>query len=518
MKKHLFLCLITLVSANAIAAEVKDGKAGADDVFGHTFFTIRPEFLSAHPEKTTMFRDRALARCDGNGGAIQFVPFGGKSTKSKDLMKYFAPCPKTELVVDSNGDNLLRDIDPLFFGIQLANEESNYQSTIAWRPERTVGGIGITYRQYLGRDCDPACRKWWLEISGPILHVRNKVKLEETNRVVTGTLSDVSNENMLEAFKGETNILTTGTSFSFGRINDESKTGMSKTGAVIELKIGYDYYDDECVSIGGYFGLHIPASKKGNGVQMFEAIPGFNQHFGFMTGFLAGAEIWRDCDRSLSLEVETNHRYFIQNTQTRSFDLKGRKWSRYMFIADKEQPINEGEFQGFAVEPAINVLTRKMKVHPRYSFDINSGFVYDNDCGFRGEIGYNFYVRQSERVRLKEEWDNNRYAVAGLSGFVDINDRLATNQANLISNIADLAQNEDMDITDDNVTIRGEQLGLESALHPCVMTNLIYGSLGYHWDDRCYPLFVGLGGSYEISGRNTGLNRWLVWGKFGVSL
>ena len=163
MKKHLILSLTLFSAGTMFAAEVdKDGKnARGDDVSGHTFFSVRPEFQSAFPEQITMFRDRAQARCDGSGGAFQFVAFGVRSTKSKDLMQFFGPCPKSELVVDSDGTNTVggvdlqtdinRDINPLHFGIQYTGANNRFKSTIQFRPRRSVGGVGISWKHYLGK-------------------------------------------------------------------------------------------------------------------------------------------------------------------------------------------------------------------------------------------------------------------------------------------------------------------------------------------------------------------------------
>ncbi|MGE0009437.1 MAG: hypothetical protein AB7F19_02755 [Candidatus Babeliales bacterium] len=540
MKKHLILSLLvaSALAFNAQALDTDRDLFKGDDVYGQTFFSVRPEFESAFPEKTVGFRDRAKARCDGHGGAFQFVPFGGRSTKSKDLMKYFSPGGQTTLVVDSNPDfpvngigsqsDVQRDINPIHFGINYTlNGEpggpaGRFRSVIQFRPERTVGGLGITYRQYVGRNCDCDDRTWWFEISAPILHVRNKMNLTETLITTSGEPVDgggiLSPANMTEAFTGAVEFFGTGTRMSFGLINDlrdnnnqtfdgiqSPKSAMRAWGSDIELKLGRDWYTSDCVYMGGYVGLHIPASRKPNGRYVFEAIPGFNQHFGFMTGLLAGVEIWRDCDRSLSWEFETNHRFWIQNTQVRSFDLKNRPWSRYMIVRRED-----GE-----IAPGINMFTRQMKVHPRYSFDINTGLVYGNDCGFSAELGYNFWARQGERVKLKEPFPP---ANLGLVGFDD-EGNIDPDFINRLSNIGDNNTGANYPlITLPDSGIRPQDLNLLSAAAPACLSNTIYGALGYAWDDRCYPLFVGLGGSYEFSGKNTALNRWLVWGKFGVSI
>ena len=355
MKKHLILS-VTMLSAVAFNAQAMvttvsttTNKLKGNDVYGHTFLSVRPEFESAFPEKTSQFRDRAMARCDGNGGAFQFVAFGGQSVNARGLMKYFSPSGQTSLVVNSNPatggqSDIARDINPLNFGISYLNADGTpgtFSSVIQFRPKRSVGGLGITYRQYVGRECDVADRQWFFELSAPILHVRNKMNLTETNVVTTGAPATVatagftSPANMTQAFMGTVEFINSGTTMQYGLINDISdknnptlvgnnngrnKKPMSATGSDIELKLGYDYYNNECCHFDGYVGLHIPASRKPNARYVFEAIPGFNQHFGFMLGGSSGIEVHRNCDRSLSIEAETNVRYFVRNTQLRSFD------------------------------------------------------------------------------------------------------------------------------------------------------------------------------------------------------
>jgi len=70
----------------------------------------------------------------------------------------------------------------------------------------------------------------------------------------------------------------------------------------------------------------------------------------------------------------------------------------------------------------------------------------------------------------------------------------------------------------DRGIISQNDLDLSSAAHPCVISHTVYGAAGYYWDNLCFPIMIGLGGSYEFSGRmNTSLDRWLIWGKFGIS-
>jgi hypothetical protein len=65
--------------------------------------------------------------------------------------------------------------------------------------------------------------------------------------------------------------------------------------------------------------------------------------------------------------------------------------------------------------------------------------------------------------------------------------------------------------------ITTDDLDLRSAAHPCSQQQTIYGALGYHYDDYCYPTVLGIGGSYQFCEYNTALNQWMLWGKVAVS-
>lgn len=301
----------------------------------------------------------------------------------------------------------------------------------------------------------------------------------------------------------------------------EKKTGV----ADIELKLGYDYLDCDTCHLDGYFGIVIPTSTRPKGEYLFEAITGHNRHAGFMMGASYGMLVWENCDKMISWEIDTNSRYLFRNTQTRSFDLKNRPWSRYM-LAIKDQAaataIEGGTFENALANatPGINVFTKKMHITPRFSFNINTAFVYENGCGFHAELGYNFWARQAERAKLKDEWTNE---VALLN--VDPNAYTggtygSLNVVNRLSNVGDDNTGTGVEYStgENGNAIRLQDLNLQSAAHPAAMSHIVFLTAGYEWDDYCYPIYAGFGGSYEFSGVNTAVNRWTLWGKFGVSI
>ena len=538
---------LTLIILSCIGYAFADENNETSDVTGHTFYSIRPLYQSAMPEKLSHFRDRALARDCGWGGAFDFTFFGGRTTRTKDLGEFFMFCHKNELAVNSDGDNLLRDVNPLHFNIQYGDLDGPYQgsfsSEIEFRPRQSVFGFGITYKQYLSyNDCCE--RVWWLEVGLPVYHVRNDMRFKESNIEFEGDLRDGSAANMEEAFKGTTKY-PSGDTWEFGKIDGRRKRTRV---AEVEVKIGYDYIDCETCHLDSYFGVLIPASRRPKGEFVFEAIPGHNFHGGFLFGGSYGFLAWENCDKHIYVEIDTNSRYLIRNTQTRSFDLKNRPWSRYMLtIKDRdaaEEIAKSSDLEDALkfLTPGINIFTRKVRVHPRFAFNINTSFVYES-CGFHAELGYNFWARQGEKVKLKDKWEEGP-AIVHLdidSLNLDIGDS-PLNSATIVNRLSNVGNDnigttgnpsnntpplascgvpyrDSTDGTDENITIiRQQDLNLQSAAHPCATSHLVFLSAGYHWDECSYPIYAGLGGSYEFSAVNTAVNRWTLWGKFGVSI
>lgn len=526
MKKLLGLSLVALgaaFSASGDCGPSASTKGQTSDVYGHTFFTVRRPFYPALPEMVSgPWRGAALRRDCGIGGAIQVVGFGGQSTNSKDLSRYFGPNGNSDFTVGLSQQGLtLADINPAHFNVGVGL--TTFSSTISFRPRQTFAGVGIQYRQYLGyNDCCE--RKWFLDIALPVVHVKNDMRLTETVTASVGTLTTGAAANMIQGFAGTTGFIgSTGNAvrMNYGKI-DGSRSNTRLQDVIV--RVGYQYVCEEHCHFLGYVGIDAPAGNKPKAEYVFEPIVGNNQNVGIMTGWEAGWEIWCDCDRSLWFEFDANSTYFIRNTQRRLVDLKNRPWSRYMttFASTADAAAN-------VITPGANVFARKLKVHPRFEVNMTTALVY-NQCGFQGEIGYNFWARQAERVTLNEPWTLGPSIAA-----LNLASGTVANQTNRLSNIGDNnlgagcggvaatptgANINLLDATGAVISSRLIQLcdlNLNSAAHPAAMSHVVYGSLGYCFD-CCWPIFAGIGGSYEFTGVNTALNRWTVWGKLGLSI
>ncbi len=483
-------------------------RTGEGDVTSHTFFSVRPQFQSSMPEKVSLFRpDRLEMAQNGWGGAFQMVFFGGRSTHPENLARFFFPFNKTSLdVVEGdesiapNGGFIPRDIDPSHFNIRTVNE--NFRSKISICPRQSTFGIGLAYRQALSY-LEAGCPGFWGEISFPITRVRNELCFRE--RIINngggplddptaGTYGTRPVANMTEAFRQPL--------FRFGRIDTRCCT-LEKWGvADIELKLGYNTINRDCCHANTYVGIIIPTGNRPKARHVFEPIIGHNKHFGFMIGGNIGYELWACDDARLGVEIDTTAKYFLRACERRSFDVIDKSWSRYMAVyANQADAIADPA----VITPGINVFTQNVQVTPRFSYDMNTAFVYTN-CSWDVELGYNFYARQAEKIELCKFPFSPAFADTTV-GFINPA-RTINHQFQLLNPIR---------AETNYIPLTRCDLNLDSAGHPAVISHIVYGTLGYEWEDICYPTNIGIGGSYEFSSTNLGLHRWNVWGKFGFA-
>lgn len=470
----------------------------------HSFFYVRPQFQSASPERVTLFRDPINAREEGRGGAVQAVFFGGESRDRSKVAKFFTPfCKSTLLVSTDLADN--PDILPQHFNIQLPE----FKSTICLNMEQKVFGFGLDWKQGFWKYRED---QWlWFEVSMPIEHIENKVILKETvdteaTTAVTGI--PTTPINMVEAFKQ--------TAFCFGKIDCGHCNEITKV-ADVEIKLGYEWLKNDCCFLESYIGALCPAGNVPCARYMFEPIAGHNHHAGVLIGGSGSFDFWyiERCGASVTFAFDSDARYLFDRCERRSFDLKYRPWSRYMQVyANKEQAQQAFDDRSNTLfTPGINAFTQPLCVKPRLAVSSNEALIL-NYKKLQAEIGYNLYTRQAECVKLACKWqDTIALKQLGQDGeavpFGSTNNIQGINYYNVCTDQPLANYNKNIITADD--------LNLESAAHPAVFSNTVYGSLGLRWEDYKFPCFLGVGASYEWCDDFSALNRWNAWLKGGVS-
>jgi len=507
VKRIFVLALLTITSVQAVTRS-------------HTFYSLRPNFQSAMPERVSLFRNELLDECQGFGGAVEFVPYAGNTTQAGrgQMARFFLPpgCitnalrvrefnPERELNTANTDDgNPLKDLEARHFNIRTVNE--TFSSTITIAPEQSVLGLGIAYKQTLSAKSD-GTPGFWIEISLPIERVENRLNLHETiendgggPRQEVGLNMVPRQANMVDALNQE--------SWHYGRI---SKKKLSHWGlADVELKFGYNSYDCDAYSIATYGTIIIPTGDKVRGKTMFEPIIGNNRHFGFSLGSSYAYQMWCKNRYTIDMYLDNNTRYLFSNTQIRSFDLIGKPWSRYMEVyATSEEAAQAARTNDSnSGSSGINVFTHCVRVSPYLAGSFNTAFVLssNSDCAsWQLEGGYNLFIRQSESVDLECSNRISRAALKAVDG---------QGRTTLARTIKDNFKNSEFSLEERYAAISNCDIDFESITHPATIANTIYASLGYRWETEC-PCVCALGGSYEFTTNeiNAAPDRWLLWGK-----
>jgi hypothetical protein len=306
----------------------------------------------------------------------------------------------------------------------------------------------------------------------------------------------------------------------FGKI-DSGQTMTATKLSNVELRVGLQVANNEHSHMESWAGINVPTGNARNGIRVFEPIVGWNRHFGFFLGSSFGVHVYENEDWGLSVfsEFDFNIQYFFSHHEMRSFDLVDRPWSRYMqFYNSPAQAEIAATTANASIAttlhtPGINLLTQWVKVKPGFNRTFNAAWdiLWRN---FEVEAGYNFFAKQAECVqsscnfttesglkRVGDEVFSGGLGTTDPGSYIDTN-YFQANDGYLYPNFQVVGRTD---------------LDIRSAEAPTLLTHTIYGSVAYDWDVCSYPLFTSLGGSYEFAVDNTGVDKWMAFGKVGIS-
>jgi hypothetical protein len=274
-----------------------------------------------------------------------------------------------------------------------------------------------------------------------------------------------------------------------------------------------------------YIGLILPTGNKQDGKFVFEPIVGRGKYFGVMWGSSLGIDIWtsKDTEKSIRYELANHSEYLFSKTQTRSFDLKNKPWSRYISMYANLAQAEEAAATANETlsTPGINILTQKVKVTPGLAHNVNTAFVFSVRT-FEGEVGYNFYAKRAEHAQLAQPWIEGP-ALKHFNGLGETNP-IRNIQGNpyleqVVFNDDETKQLIPIPVEDYTLSlIKETDLDLQSAVTPCLLSNTLYATVGYRNDHREYPIMASFGGSFTFSKNNDAvLRKFLLWGKFALA-
>lgn len=479
------------------------------DYTARSFFGVIPFFMPSAPERVTFTSDDDFT-AENCGFNFHIVPYGSHSVCSCNLSNYFFPIAKRTLLVAENSSSQVasRDIDPRHFNIQTVN--GTFTSEISIAPFRREVGAFFNIRQRLWRWNDGHARVW-IDVGLPIAHVGTSTNFSEKILVSSPAVATAGLEgaprvaNMIDAFAQE--------EFLYGKF-DNSCHSVTKL-AFVDARMFWQCVRTDCYTFDVDFGFLAPTGNKATGVYVFEPIAGNGGHWEIMVGSHQRFDLTKHANFSMRVEFDLDIEYLLSACEIRSFDVGGKPWGRYMeSYRDSAEAISASVASSGGADSGsfgINLYTHEVDVTPGFLGKVRLGFPFKY-CHWIGDIGYVATARQEEQVSLCWREGPALKDEQGLG--ITTTARTIGQSVSVNSTTYPLIS---IPVSRYN-PLNPVDLDISSATVPAVVTQTIYGSLGYEFTDYWRPASLGLGASYEFASSNAALKRWLVWLSFAVTV
>ncbi len=463
-----------------------------------TFLSTRPVYRNIAAQQS-VWHDMIFNACNPENFAFQAVPIFQKSLRSRSIARYFlfddAPCgdeDKDFLVVKGDaviaGNQYSRDIRA-----EWLNLPSNFAGSFTVKPKQEQFGLWMEAYYSLRSFFETEFLKgFWLGVALPLHYVKNSINLVEFPDRTEPEMRPIAATSITQALSNP--------AWNFAKFGPSKKLFSV---AELDFKIGSNFLDQDgfelCLYSMGVMPLHGYADSE----FVFSPALGTNRHFGYGSGLLFQMPLTCDIETCfISFFFEIENIYFFRDTQIRTLDLKSKPWSRYLLLVNRD---------GTRDIPAVNILTRPVRVRPFNKVDMTTGFRYQS-CGVELEAGFDLWARGREDVKLKDCFPCD-YGIQGV-GFIGNTGVPATAS---LSTIGVLEPNDVTLIRREQifVEITEDDIQLNSAAARGAINFRFHLAGGYTSNTSFALLFLGAGCFIEIPNYNTDFKRYGVWAKIG---
>ncbi len=417
----------------------------------------------------------------GLDNVIALKSFYQNTNAGCSLRNFFLKDNKDFIILREDGQG---DVNPLWTsGISQLN--TSYQSGLTMAPVRTTIGAIVTAYFDLHRYLKHA----WLSVNTAFVHARHHLHLAEVDLIHKGVLRTY--HNFCHMFDHPT--------FSIGRLTCRELTNTRLDD--IQLKLGYDFSDNERRNISPYITMMIPTGKIPENCRIFSPLVG-SKNIGLGAGFNTNFEL----GRHVHWMVDAKYDYFFGGKQRRVFDLKNNgDWSRYLSVVTESEPYNSA--------PGVNSLSQEVKVTPGNIGQCWTALHWNrNDWHIEG--GYNFWIRSKEKVCLLSD----RVVMPNTDDPVGITDLIAFVPPLPPATTASTAQIQQSVIGKNPVVsdtvftpVTVDDFNIDSARNVRGFSHTLYLAIRYQAHEIT-DLYIDFAGSYEF-GRTFGVaNQYALWG------
>lgn len=512
MKKLSYILIVSTLLSNAYASNYSD----------KTYFSARPQLSNLAMQQTTWHNNLYQKPDTKYNGTIQVVPFYQESVNKSDIGKYFGfdwggtrgieniiSVESPQAVAGPNG------ADRVFSARYIIHDQAPaiahdaaIQSQYRMNPYQETVGARIDYNQ----DLDKILNGLYFRASTQLVEIKNNFNTSnigaQTSQQIPGMAgTSVSFSDYLAGRVSNTTAGNIQAPLKYAKIDGGSHS--SSGFADIDLRLGYKYLYKRRTRASINLSMLIPTGKTPKGEWLFEPVHGNGHHWGIGFGLDLSLTLWRRDNKSVEFMIAGDYKYLFQGIEKRTIDFREANPNTVTPLKGGHYLL-AGENQKTGVFPLANVLTRDFKVTPENQFDGIANFTV-NYKNLVFDLGYNFFVKEKEGVRLRHPWENDKYAIAGIT-------YNTTNPFNLLV-AADTSQSYAYNNAPagTNAAIQEQYLDFDSIRSPNAVTHKFYGGIGYQWNKNQYPAMLGIGGAYEFVQRNSSLETWSLWIKAGVS-
>ncbi|HEV2916732.1 MAG TPA: hypothetical protein VGW78_03215 [Candidatus Babeliales bacterium] len=299
----------------------------------------------------------------------------------------------------------------------------NFASTVSFCP--SISNINVPMHMYLG--LDEWCDGLYFRLYAPVTHTRWKLEANETiinpgtEEFAAGIASPVivPADNLFSSFLSFTsgNSITLPASTPGVTVQPllhqrilPGCDALTKTGlADLRAELGWNFLLDECYHLGVYLQMAAPTGNDCSPCFLFGPIVGNGKHWELGGGLTGHYTLWRseDDEQEFGFYVEADVAHMFSHEECRTFDLKCKPLSRYIYAEKVTTADTALLVDGAAVNlqfadvwaPVANFSTFNVDVSYAVQGDVLAKFVYT--CrGWGWEIGYNFWGRSCEKIEL----------------------------------------------------------------------------------------------------------------------
>jgi hypothetical protein len=448
-----------------------------------TFLTPRPPNANMSIE-TSMWHSH-ISNEIGNkyGMTLQISPFYQESTNKKAIGKYFGIDGKNVITI-SNSDTADFPANSIVHNPNHSQQNpSPIDAKVTINPKHRVSGalLGLFY------DLSSVTNGLFLKAILPIVNVDTKVNL------CTSGITQEEGYELRDYFRGDlvqTDANRQQAALTAAKIRGR-KGRFCTSDALVTL--GYNFLEGQDHYAGISIGVTIPASTRADGKLIFEPLTGNGDHLGLHFGADAAAVVWEHKNFSLECILRLLLTHLFTNKQKRVLGLKSADgslipWGFYRL---------GGKIGTKGVFPLANILRTTVSVCPGNQLEAMGmwALTYRN---LVFNLGAEAFGREGDHVKIKE-FNENLYGLV-VPTYDPINTDFST-----------------VYLPGGETLITKQMLDRDSTETPSQLSVKIFASAGYTEQKKRYPIFAGLGASYEFAADNSILRTWGIWGTLGVS-